>query len=342
MTEKKMRGAGLARFRNSPAYAATVAKTLADQDVAATKAAKRTDSVSRHKVKLSEVTAAKKTKAVKIDPKTVKVKVEGNEVTVTLPPPPKTNGHLIADPKKEGIPLFLQTQNRKPLTAAEQERVDAFMAKKTKEAKAAINPVDAKAREEITKGLTDKAAKEIKRNNRFAKLEVKKEGDAALAAGATWDTRHARWVLTPELASEAKQLLLDYNKLVSDLRKKGINKWKYRAEPFFDVNEAKVKIGVLQARMEGKVIAEEEDAKKKKAPKKRRGGGEDDATLLARPFVIAKEVVRQEGSARTNRWLEAIAYLKKAPKATLGDITKNTGYTVADYRLDLRRGSVKA
>jgi hypothetical protein len=35
---------------------------------------------------------------------------------------------LVSDPQKEGIPLFLQTQNRKPLSAELQKRLDARLA----------------------------------------------------------------------------------------------------------------------------------------------------------------------------------------------------------------------
>ena len=317
------RGSGLARFRNSPNYNATVAKTLADQDVAAKEAAQRSDNVSTKKKKTCEL-------------------------------------KLVADPKKEGIPLFLQTQNRRPLTAAEEEKVEAFMAKKTPEAKAAINPKDAQAREEITKGLSKKEANETKRNNRFAKLDAKKKDAEALAAGALWDTRTAKWVLPAELAHKAKDLLKEYNSLVGQLRAKGINKWKYKAEPFLDVKEAAMKIGVLKAKLEGQDIAEEhDDNERKKANEPSRGKRravytgprkkdwalrptESDEALLGRTLTVGKEVKRQEGAARTLRWNSAMAYLKKAPKATLGEVIKNSTYTVADYRLDIERGSLKS
>jgi hypothetical protein len=41
---------------------------------------------------------------------------------------------LVADPKKEGIPVVLQVQNRKPLTPEQQAQVDAAMAKTPKHA----------------------------------------------------------------------------------------------------------------------------------------------------------------------------------------------------------------
>lgn len=76
------------------------------------------------------VASVKKTNGGKI-PYAGKEKGKGKAKRDRLPvPPPKgaTGPSIVADPKKEGIPVELQTQNRKPLTPEQQAKVDAAAA----------------------------------------------------------------------------------------------------------------------------------------------------------------------------------------------------------------------
>jgi hypothetical protein len=54
------------------------------------------------------------------------------------------------------------------------------------------------------------------------------------------------------------------------------------------------------------------------------------------------DVPRHPIAARTKRWEAMIAYRKKHPRATLDDVITATSYTRDDYRLDVKRGSLKA
>ena len=57
---------------------------------------------------------------------------------------------------------------------------------------------------------------------------------------------------------------------------------------------------------------------------------------------FGSDVPRHPGAARTKRWEAMVAYRKKHPRATLEDVIANTAYTRGDYRLDVKRGSLKA
>jgi hypothetical protein len=89
-------------------------------------------------------------------------------------PPPKPEQQAasasdkpFADPKKDGIPVELQVQNRKPLTPEQKAKVDAALAKATAPAKA---QADLRAAQKAT-------AKE-KARVRIEKLKAKKSGEA--------------------------------------------------------------------------------------------------------------------------------------------------------------------
>jgi hypothetical protein len=57
---------------------------------------------------------------------------------------------------------------------------------------------------------------------------------------------------------------------------------------------------------------------------------------------FGSDVPRHPGAARTKRWEAMMAYRKKHPRATLEDVIAATPYTRDDYRLDVKRGSLKA
>ena len=59
-------------------------------------------------------------------------------------------------------------------------------------------------------------------------------------------------------------------------------------------------------------------------------------------FKFGADVPRQEGAARTKRWEAMVAYRKKHPRATLEDVIANIPYRRDDYRLDVKRGALKA
>lgn len=103
-----------------------------------------------------------------------KTKRASRAKTAKLPvPPPKGATAITDDPKKAGIPVALQTQNRQPLTPAEQARVDAALAKSS----AAKKPAPKSA-----------ALQEIEANEkakRATKRKVATEKKAAVASGAT-------------------------------------------------------------------------------------------------------------------------------------------------------------
>jgi hypothetical protein len=60
------------------------------------------------------------------------------------------------------------------------------------------------------------------------------------------------------------------------------------------------------------------------------------------PIKFGTDVPRHPKAARTKRWEAMIAYRKKHPRSTLEDVIAATPYTRDDYRLDVRRGSLKA
>ena len=64
------------------------------------------------------------------------------------------------------------------------------------------------------------------------------------------------------------------------------------------------------------------------------------ATATAIKF--GADVPRQPNAARTKRWEAMVAYRKKNRRATLEDVIAATPYTRDDYRLDVKRGSLKA
>jgi hypothetical protein len=95
---------------------------------------------------------------------------------------------LVDNPRKAGIPAFLQTENRRPLTAAEQARVGQFL----------------KAAPPKTVGASFKKLSEVKAaedDARFAKLkrlgDVRRERERAQGKwvpGCSWDVKRSRWV----------------------------------------------------------------------------------------------------------------------------------------------------
>lgn len=109
-------------------------------------------------------------------------------------PPPKGQqggaagggGDPVDDPKKEGIPTFLQIQNRKPLSAEDQKRVDQVMAgnaPKPDKKKAAAEERERKAAEKAkakTKRAVKKQRKAAKESGAASRLPLSGK-DAAKA-----------------------------------------------------------------------------------------------------------------------------------------------------------------
>jgi hypothetical protein len=60
------------------------------------------------------------------------------------------------------------------------------------------------------------------------------------------------------------------------------------------------------------------------------------------PIKFGADVPRHPDAARTKRWEAMIGYRKKHPKATLEQVIAATPYTRGDFRLDVKRGSLKA
>jgi hypothetical protein len=65
--------------------------------------------------------------------------------------------------------------------------------------------------------------------------------------------------------------------------------------------------------------------------------------IARRPAIkFGADVPRNPKAARTKRWEAMRHYLKKHRGASLEDVIANTPYSRDDYRLDVKRGSLKA
>jgi len=62
----------------------------------------------------------------------------------------------------------------------------------------------------------------------------------------------------------------------------------------------------------------------------------------ATTIKFGADVPRHPGAARTKRWEAMRDYLKKHRGASLEQVIGETSYTRDDFRLDVKRGSLKA
>lgn len=100
------------------------------------------------------------------------------------------------DPKKAGIPVFLQTQNRRPPTVEEQARIDAFFAAVplpgTTVSRPALSVADLAAIAEIESSAKEKrAANSVQ--SRMARARERTERYGRWVPGCRWNASRARW-----------------------------------------------------------------------------------------------------------------------------------------------------
>jgi len=104
----------------------------------------------------------------------------------------QVNLQPIDDPKKAGIPVFLQVQNRRPPTVAEQARIDAFFARPLSLATGSTRTeTDLRVAAEIAAALKAEAEEAFK--NRIARAKARTTRESRWIPGCAWNTMRSRW-----------------------------------------------------------------------------------------------------------------------------------------------------
>lgn len=97
------------------------------------------------------------------------------------------------DPKKAGVPPFLQVQNRRPPTAAEQAAVDAFFSRPAGAVASSVKTeADARAAAEIAAAL--KREKEEAFMKRLGRAKARSGREGRWVPGCRWDAARGRWI----------------------------------------------------------------------------------------------------------------------------------------------------
>jgi hypothetical protein len=150
-----------------------------------------------------------------------------------------------SDPKKNGIPEFLQIQNRMELTAEQQVKIDTRMAKVEPTGfgmHRTLSDQDRKIAEEIK--ATKKLNADLKFQNRMARAKQK----STMIPGAVWDQSVCKWIHPNEVEKDMTnklgektipELTAAYNAIASSKGKKTVVKFKDKKTAMTRLEEIK-------------------------------------------------------------------------------------------------------
>ena len=209
---------------------------------------------------------------------------------------------MIDDPKKSGIPPFLQTQNRVPLTPAQEARLDALLARPLPTvAESSLTDRDRAAMAELAAAsLTTHEARKTDVVMRMGVRRARLEREGKFIPGARWDVNRGRWVhpaLDQEgaVASQMKDCVEKYNQLVVRARERGLNF--LPVKKFESVAVAERRIAALI-----EMMSQPQDSLQSTGPEVQTG---PQSTSGHQPEQQEESVAKKTKKARTNGGLEA-------------------------------------